>query len=84
MPKNTIVTALAITAATLGAGCELQDGQPHHIVVSELEAPWVDVTPPTELWIEMVTEGDFTDRCTANFGGTLRLDGTHVCVVTTP
>lgn len=86
MPTRTtlIATALAATTVLATAGCELQPGQPHHITVDELEAPWVDVTPPTELWIRMVTEGDFNDRCITNFGGTLRLDGTHVCVVTNP
>ncbi len=85
MRLRTAITAIALTAtATLATACDLQPGQPHHITVTELEAPWVDVTPPTELWIRMVTEGDFTDRCIANFGGTLRLDGTHVCVVTNP
>lgn len=85
MRTRTALTAIALTAATtLATGCELQPGQPHHITVDEIEAPWVQVTPPTELWIRMVTEGDFNDRCITNFGGTLRLDGTHVCVVTNP
>lgn len=68
----TMKTTIAIAALTLVAatGCELQQGQPDHITVTELEAPWVDVTPPTELWIEMIPEGDFEARCAGNFGGT--------------
>lgn len=68
-------TLAAVALATIPlAACELQPGQPDHIVVAELEAPWLSVTPPTELWIEMITEGDFEGRCTTNFGGVMWID----------
>ena len=60
--------------ALAGTACELQPGQPDHIWIAELEAPWVQVTPPTEMWIEMITEGDFAGRCTTNFGGVFYID----------
>ena len=34
----------------------------------------MQVTPPTEMWIEMITEGDFAGRCTTNFGGVFYID----------
>jgi hypothetical protein len=57
------VLALAATA------CELQPGQPAYIYVNELEAPWVDVQLPTEMWVRMIPEGDFKGRCSYNFAG---------------
>lgn len=64
------------------AACELQPGQPDHIVVSELEAPWVTATAPTELWVEMITEGDMPGRCSTNLGGVFYVDSRgHICEV---
>jgi hypothetical protein len=85
MRYRNALTAIALAATATFTGCELQPGQPHHITVTELEAPWVDVTPPTELWIEMITEGDFKERCATNFGGTFRSDSNgRLCIVTNP
>lgn len=57
------VLALAATA------CELQPGQPAYIYVNELDAPWIDVQPPTEMWVRMMPEGDHRARCEYNFDG---------------
>ena len=71
---NRIVCLATLATVTALTGCELQPGQPDHIVVTELEAPWVSAVVPTELWIEMITEGDFAGRCRDNFGGVFYID----------
>lgn len=82
MTRRIILTALAIAAIVPLAGCELAPGQPDHITVTEIEAPWVQVTPPTELWVEMIPVGDFEGRCVTNLGGTFYNDGRgQICEV---
>lgn len=72
---NITRTIATVALATIPlAACELQPGQPDHITVTELEAPWVQVTAPTELWVQMVTEGAFAERCVTNFGGVMYND----------
>ena len=61
-----VVPVLALAGTACG---ELQPGQPDHIYVNELEAIWVTATPPTELWVRMIPEGDFRGRCLTNHGG---------------
>ena len=55
--------------ALAGTACELQPGQPDHIYVNELEAIWVSVVPPTELWVRMIPESDWKGRCITNLNG---------------
>lgn len=83
MNRNTRLLATLVPVLALAAtACELQPGQPDHIYVTELEAPWVTTVQPTELWIEMITEGDFAGRCTTNFGGVFYIDSRgHICEV---
>ena len=70
MNRKTLTLATLVPVLTLAAtACELQPGQPDHIYVAELEAPWLSVTPPTELWVRMIPEGDFKGRCRDNFAG---------------
>ena len=64
------LAALTVAAVAL-CGCELQPGQPAEITVTEAEAWWVDVTPPTKLNAWMDTAGDMRARCEQNFAGHL-------------
>ena len=68
MNRKTLSFAIPLLALAATA-CELQPGQPAYIYVDELEAPWLTATPPTELWVRMIPEGDFAGRCADNFGG---------------
>ena len=72
--KTRLLATLVPVLALAATACELQPGQPDHIWVAELEAPWLQATAPTELWIEMITEGDFSGRCSDNFGGVFYID----------
>ncbi len=70
MNRKTRLLAPLVPVLTLAAtACELQPGQPAYIYVDELEAPWVDVQLPTEMWVRMIPEGDFKGRCVTNFAG---------------
>tara|TARA_R110000868_G_scaffold73658_3_gene213463 strand:+ start:210 stop:479 length:270 start_codon:yes stop_codon:yes gene_type:complete len=70
MNRRTLRFAVPLLAL-VATGCELAPGQPDHIDISELEAPWVQTVAPTQLWVHMITEGNFAERCVTNFGGVM-------------
>ena len=58
-----------------------------HVTIDEIEASSVVAAPGVELWVQMITEGDFVERCASNLGGTYHavIGGeAHVCVVPAP
>ena len=80
---------LAITLAAAGpfalAACNDRPyAKQDHVVIDEIEASSVNAEPGVELWVVMVPEGDFRDRCATNLGGTYRPDGNRYCIVPAP
>lgn len=76
----------AIPALTLATAC---DPTPYakrdHVTITELEASSVYPAPGVELWVKLIPEGNFVDRCTNNLGGTFYNDGSGlICEVTAP
>lgn len=85
--KKLITIAIAASGPFALAACR-EDRYPYakldHVVIQELEAGSVMTEPEVELWVVMIPEGDFRDRCVANLGGTYRPDGHRYCIVPAP
>lgn len=55
-----------------------------HVTIAEIEASSVTAEPGVELWVRMILEGSWEDRCHYNLGGEMSHDGHFICVVPAP
>lgn len=79
MKTKIIAAALSLVALT---GCNDRPyAKQDHVTIQEMESSSVNAEPGVELWVVMIPEGSMDDRCHYNLGGTMRKDGTRVCVV---
>lgn len=82
-----ITVALVALVALVASGCDEQKRQtykPHHAEIPEMYAYGVVAEPEVELWVVMIPEGDFIERCASNFQGAYQYDGTRRCIVPAP
>jgi hypothetical protein len=78
---KTKITAI-LTALTVLTACNDRPyAKVDHVTIQEIESSSVNAEPGVELWVIMILEGSWEDRCRYNLGGEMSHDGRFVCVV---
>ncbi len=78
---KTKITAALLAVTALTACNDRPYAKVDHVTIQEIESSSVNAEPGVELWVIMILEGSWEDRCRYNLGGEMSHDGRFVCVV---
>jgi hypothetical protein len=80
--KKTLAAIAAATTVTVTMTACNPYAPRNPAIIDEIEAGSLTAINGVDLWVRMITEGDFAARCTGNLGGTLEQNWAgYVCVV---